>query len=206
MKIVIATKNSHKAWEIYTMLKDLGIDIEDLDCHPRVSMPEEDQSTFKGNALKKAKAVAEQTRLPALADDSGLEVDALSGRPGIFSARYSGENATDADNNKKLLKELKGIPFQKRSAHYTCVIAFVDPSGYEATFQGRCDGIIALEEKGEGGFGYDPLFYLPRYKKTMAELTADEKNRISHRAKALVRLRKHLSAIPRDSGEKKQSA
>ena len=169
-------------------------------------MPEEDQKTFKGNALKKARAVAEQTRLPVIADDSGLEVDALSGRPGIFSARYGGKNASDADNNKKLLKELKGIPLQKRSAHYTCVIALVLPSGEEMTFQGRCNGTIALEESGEGGFGYDPLFYLPRYKKTMAELTADEKNRISHRAKALVRLKKHLSAIPRDNGEKKQSA
>ena len=195
MKIVVATTNRHKVWEIYLVLKDLKIDLVSLETLSNISLPVEDQHSFKGNALKKARAVAKQTGMAVLADDSGLEVDALSGRPGIYSARYAGENATDEENNQRLLKELTGVPHKKRRAHYTCVIALILPSGEEKTFRGRCDGIITTEKRGVGGFGYDPLFYLPRFKKTMAEISVERKNKISHRGRALTRLMIHLSTL-----------
>ncbi|MFQ5586259.1 MAG: XTP/dITP diphosphatase [Thermodesulfobacteriota bacterium] len=206
MKIVVATNNKKKVWEIYTILKDLRIDLVTLECLPPVTLPEEDQKTFKGNALKKARAVAEQTGMPVLADDSGLEVDALSGRPGIFSARYAGEGASDEENNRRLIKELDGVPFEKRTAHYTCVIALVLPSEEEKTFRGRCDGIINQELRGDGGFGYDPLFYLPSYRKTMAELSPEEKNSISHRGRALRKLKRCLRTLRRNCAANKKSA
>jgi XTP/dITP diphosphohydrolase len=195
VKIVVATKNRHKVWEIYLVLKELKIDLVSLETLSNISLPVEDQHSFKGNALKKAKAVAKQTGMAVMADDSGLEVDALSGRPGIYSARYAGENATDEENNQLLLKELKGVLHKKRRAHYTCVIALILPSGEEKTFRGRCDGIITTEKRGDGGFGYDPLFYLPRFKKTMAEISVETKNRVSHRGRALTRLMIHLSTL-----------
>ncbi|NOS35314.1 MAG: XTP/dITP diphosphatase [Deltaproteobacteria bacterium] len=201
MKIVVATKNRHKVWEIYKILADLKVDLVSLECLSGISLPEEDQNSFKGNALKKARAVAEQTGMPVLADDSGLEVDALSGRPGIFSARYAGVDASDEENNQLLLKELSGVPLKKRSAHYTCVIALVLPSGEEKTFRGRCDGRITLEKRGDGGFGYDPLFYLPSYRKTMAEISAETKNRISHRGRAIAKLKRYISTLREDCNE-----
>ncbi|MFQ5328582.1 MAG: XTP/dITP diphosphatase [Thermodesulfobacteriota bacterium] len=206
MKIVVATKNRHKVWEIYLVLKELKVDLVSLETLPNISLPVEDQHSFKGNALKKARAVAKQTGMAVLADDSGLEVDALSGRPGIYSARYAGENASDEENNQLLLKELKGVPNKKRRAHYTCVIALIMPSGEEKTFRGRCDGIITTEKRGDGGFGYDPLFYLPRFKKNMAELSVERKNRVSHRGRALTRLMIHLSTILEKCNEKQESA
>ena len=153
----------------------------------------EDGKTFEENALKKARFVANHLNMVALADDSGLEVDALNKRPGIQSARYAGENATDQENNRKLLKELNGIPIEKRQACYRCVVALVFPSGREEVAEGRCRGFIALEPKGNRGFGYDPLFYVPEYGKTMAELSSEIKNRISHRGRALVKLKARLA-------------
>ncbi|MBI3397919.1 MAG: XTP/dITP diphosphatase [Deltaproteobacteria bacterium] len=195
MKIVLATRNKGKAREIKEILKDLKLEILTLDDFPEISTPTEDGKSFHENSLKKARFIAGQLNMPALADDSGLEVEILNRQPGIYSARYAGENATDEENNRKLLAELKGIPLEKRKACYRCVIAIVLPSGIEETVEGGCCGIIALETKGAGGFGYDPLFYFPQYKKTMAELSPDIKNRISHRGKALAKLKKKLIAI-----------
>lgn len=192
MKIVLATRNKGKAGEIQEILKDLNLEMLTLDDFPEIPMPHEDGKTFKENALKKARFIAQHLNMAALADDSGLEVDALDKRPGILSARYAGENATDEENNKKLLKDLSGVPFEKRRASYKCIIAIALPSGEEETVEGSCDGLIAIEPKGSGGFGYDPLFFVPEYGKTMAELPPEIKNRISHRGKALAKLKKKL--------------
>lgn len=195
MKIILATKNKGKAKEIKVILKDLNLELLTLDDFPETPNPVEDGKSFKENALKKARSVAKHLNIAAMADDSGLEVDILNKRPGIFSARYAGENATDEENNRKLLKELKDIPFEKRCASYKCVIALVFPSEREATVEGDCRGLISLEPKGSGGFGYDPLFYVPEYGKTMAELPPEIKNRISHRGKALAKLKNKLMTI-----------
>ncbi|MBI5047488.1 MAG: XTP/dITP diphosphatase [Deltaproteobacteria bacterium] len=195
MKIVIATSNKGKAKEIKEILKDLKLEVLTLNDFPDIPTPIEDGKNFKENALKKARFVARLLNMAALADDSGIEVEALGKRPGIFSALYAGENATDEENNRKLLKELNDLPLEKRHASYRCVIALVSHAGKEETFEGNCDGLIALEPKGAGGFGYDPLFYVPEYGKTMAELSPDIKNRISHRGKALAKLRKKLIEI-----------
>ena len=189
MKIVLATRNKGKTREIKEILKDLKLEILTLNDFPEIPTPIEDGKSFQENALKKARFVAQKLNMPALADDSGLEVEALGRQPGILSARYAGENATDEENNKKLLKELSGISLKKRNARYQCIIALVFPSGEEETVKASCNGLIALEPKGKGGFGYDPLFYIPEYGKTMAELPPKIKNRISHRGKALAKLR-----------------
>ncbi len=185
MKLVLATRNPGKIREIKALLKGLPVEILTLEDLPGLSLPPEDGKTFRENALKKARAVARATGLWALSDDSGLEVDHLRGRPGIYSARYAGEGSTDEENNRKLLEELEGVPWDERKARYRCVIALVDPKGRSFTFEGECEGVIAESPKGRGGFGYDPLFFLPEKGKTMAELEPEEKNRISHRGKAL---------------------
>jgi XTP/dITP diphosphohydrolase len=195
MKIVLATRNKGKAREIKEILKDLKLEILTLDDFSEIPTPAEDGKSFKENAIKKARFIAGQLNMPTLADDSGLEVEILNKQPGIYSARYAGENATDEENNNKLLAELKDIPLEKRKACYRCVIAIALPSGIEETVEGDCCGLIALEPKGSGGFGYDPLFYVPEYGKTMAELSPDIKNRISHRGKALAKLRNKLMAM-----------
>lgn len=196
MKIVIATRNKGKAHEIKKKLADLDLEMLTLDDFLDISSPHEDGKSFRENALKKARFIAEETNIPTLADDSGLEVDALNGKPGIFSARYAGESATDDENNKKLLKELNGVPLAKRGASYKCVIVLFFPKDEEKIIvEGSCNGLIALEPKGKGGFGYDPLFFVPEYGKTMAELPTEIKNRISHRGKALSKLRKKLMVI-----------
>lgn len=184
MKIVVATGNDHKRKEMQHILgdrvelvtmKDLGLDLDIV----------EDGDSFEENALIKARAVKAHTPYAVLADDSGLEVDALEGAPGIFSARYAGEGATDARNNDKLLKELSEVPKEERSARFVCVLAFIDEEGKELLFRGDCPGTIAFNEKGDGGFGYDPLFFVEALGKTYAQLTEEEKNTISHRALAL---------------------
>jgi XTP/dITP diphosphohydrolase len=152
---------------------------------------EEDGETFCDNAVKKATVIAKAIGEWALADDSGLEVDALGGAPGVYSARYAGLDhhgeRNDRENNAKLLKELAGVPISRRTARFRSVIALASPEGKVWTAEGICEGYIGLEPRGEKGFGYDPLFYLPEYGLTMAELTEEEKNRISHRAKAMER-------------------
>mgnify|MGYP001373082993 CR=1 FL=1 len=181
-EIVLATGNKGKIREFSGLLEGVFgriISLNDLESPPEVV---EDGATFRENALKKARAIAAYSGKPALADDSGLAVDALGGSPGVYSARYAGEGATDRDNIAKLLTELGGI--ENRSASFVCVLALVAPGGEEITAEGKCEGVIITEPRGEGGFGYDPVFYLPEYGKTMAEIPPELKNRISHRARA----------------------
>ena len=187
MKLVLATKNKNKIIEIknkFSGIQDLEILALDSpgipDNPPDV---EEDGKTFEENAVKKAAAIASFTGLPSMADDSGLCVDALEGRPGIYSARYGGDGASDADRNSKLLAEMEGVG--NRSARFVCAIAIALPEGPEQVVRGECRGVIATEPSGDRGFGYDPVFYLPDYGRTMAQLPLEEKNRISHRALAL---------------------
>lgn len=190
LKVVIATKNSGKISEIKTILKDLSLHLLSLDDFPQIKLPPEEGDTFEENAMAKARYVASVTKLPALADDSGLEVDALGNRPGVYSARYAGEGATDKENYLKLLSELKGI--KDRSARFRCVIAFVDPLKDTKTFEGVFEGVIAQAAQGDRGFGYDPVFFVPREKRTVAELTDEEKNTMSHRAMALRKFREWM--------------
>ena len=186
MKLVLATRNKGKIAEIKEILADFqAIELLSLADFPDLPKIEETGTTFKENAILKAKTIAKLTGYLTLADDSGLTVEYLNGAPGVYSARYAGENATDAENNAKLLKALEGVPWGKRKAAFVCVIALCWPQGECYTCEGRCEGIIALEPKGSYGFGYDPLFYVPAYGKTMAELEPEIKNQISHRAMAL---------------------
>ena len=189
--LVIATRNPDKLSEIREILADTGIDIVSVSDFEGVPEVEETGATLEENALLKARAVHRATGLPALADDTGLEVDALGGRPGVYSSRYAGENATYADNVRKLLQELEGVPAEQRTARFRCVAAFVTDH-HEETSEGICEGVIIQEPRGEKGFGYDPVFYLPEFGKTYAEMTPEEKNRVSHRAKALNRMKEKL--------------
>ena len=184
-KIVLATTNKGKIKELKAMLNHLDIELLSLSDFPDLPPVLEDGDTFEKNATKKADAVYQATSLPALADDSGLEVDCLNGDPGVYSARYAGENATDEQNNAKLLSELAGIPKENRSARFRCSLSYINEEGNLYIFNGSCEGIIEEMPSGSGGFGYDPIFIVPEYGKSMAELTAEEKNAISHRAKAL---------------------
>lgn len=170
------------------MLEDLPLRLRSLEELGLPAPPEEGRE-FREIALGKARWASRRAGLPALADDSGLEVDALGGRPGVRSARYAGPGATDAENNRKLLEELRGLPLERRRARFRCAIALVDPEGWETVVEGVCEGFIALEPRGTGGFGYDPLFWVPEYGRTFAELPPEVKNRISHRGQALRALR-----------------
>ena len=191
--IVISTGNAHKLEEIGAILKDLDynihslkdVNLDDLDI-------EENGKTFEHNALIKARTVAKLTNMITIADDSGLEVDAIGKKPGIYSARYAGENATDEENREKLLKALKNTPISHRTGRFVCCIAVVFPDGKEFVVRGTCEGTIAFEEKGKNGFGYDSLFVVDKYNKTFAELPSTVKNTISHRARALEFMRKEL--------------
>ena len=156
---------------------------------------EENGRTFIENALKKARYYSKYFGKVTLADDSGLEVDSLKGLPGVYSARYAGERASSQENNKKLLREMEGVPISKRGAGFRCVIAVVSPDGRELLAEGSCKGRIGFGEKGRRGFGYDPLFILPNYGKTMAQLSLEEKNRVSHRGKALKKIRKRIQSF-----------
>ena len=190
MKIIIASNNKGKIKEIKELIGS-GYEVVSLSEAGFFEDIEENGSSFEENAMIKAEAVAK--RFPdcaVMADDSGLCVSALNGAPGIYSARYSGVHGDDKANNEKLLSELSGR--SDRSAYFMCAVACTLPSGERFTVTGKCDGIIAEKESGENGFGYDPLFYLEEYKKTMAEISFEEKNRISHRAKALNEFVKEL--------------
>lgn len=189
-RLLIATANKAKAGELVEMLRMPGMEIKTLKDFPYLEMPAETGATFTENALIKARHAAVETGMPSIADDSGLEVTALSGRPGVFSARYAGVNATDEENFYKLLEALKGVPMDKRQARFVCVIAFCAPEGGQAVFEGELKGIIAPGPKGKNGFGYDPVFFLPGHGKTVAELEPEEKNRISHRRMAIEKMRR----------------
>ncbi len=191
--LVIATRNKNKLREFQELLKGLGIEILSLDDFGPIPPVVEDGDTFEENAYKKALHTAKILGIPALADDSGLVVEALSGQPGVYSARYAGENASDDENCHKLLTELASS--QNRSAFFQCVLSLAVPSGPALTYIGTCDGIIISEKRGSNGFGYDPIFFFEKIGKTFAELSMDEKSRISHRGKALAELKSEFKNI-----------
>lgn len=192
-KIVIATKNINKANEFKSMFAKYNYEIETLLDHPEIPDVKESGLTFEENAKLKAHSVAEILKVPVLADDSGLQVDALFGQPGVYSARFAGDH-NDAANNAKLLSELGGVPKEKRTARFvsTLVLAHPEDKFQDVVVSGSVEGLIATLPEGDNGFGYDPLFYLPSLKLTMAQLPADKKNELSHRAKALINLEKEI--------------
>ncbi|MBT4660432.1 MAG: RdgB/HAM1 family non-canonical purine NTP pyrophosphatase [Candidatus Marinimicrobia bacterium] len=189
--LVLATHNIHKQTEMKFILSRLGVTVIGLDQFPEIKSIEETGTTLIENALIKARTVHELTGLPSLADDTGLEVDALNGAPGVYSARFAGEDATFEDNVNKMLIALKGIPFDKRRARFRTVLAFVD-SDSELSEDGVIEGSILNKARGKDGFGYDPIFQPKSYDITFAEMTSEEKNRISHRARALDKMKKIL--------------
>ncbi|MGZ3559791.1 MAG: XTP/dITP diphosphatase [Thermodesulfobacteriota bacterium] len=193
--MIVATRNRGKTREIREALKGLGVRIRSLNDFSNVPEIEENGKTFVDNALKKARYYTKYFGKVTLADDSGLEVDFLKGLPGIYSARYAGEKASSQENNEKLLREMEGVPISKRGARFKCVIAVVSPDGREILAEGVCKGRIGFGEKGRKGFGYDPLFVLPNYGKTMAQLSLKEKNKISHRGKALRKIGKMIQSF-----------
>ncbi|MBU0481063.1 MAG: XTP/dITP diphosphatase [Proteobacteria bacterium] len=181
--IVLATRNEGKVKEFRSLLGDDKVDLRSLNDFGPIPEAVEDGETFDDNAYKKAHFTARVLGLPAISDDSGLVVNALDGAPGVYSARYAGPEATDQDNIKKLLQEMAGK--SDRSAAFHCVISIAVPTGPALTYEGRCEGEITTEPKGDGGFGYDPVFFSPELGKTFAESTLEEKNRVSHRGRAL---------------------
>lgn len=191
-KIVFATSNEGKMREIREILKDLGMEILSMKDAAVGADIVEDGDSFEANAVIKAKAVWEETGGIVLADDSGLEVDYLGGEPGIYSARYMGENTSYEIKNWNLIYRLNGVEKEKRTARFVCVIAAVLPDGRTLTARGTMEGLIAHEPAGDGGFGYDPILMLPEYGKTSAEITMEEKNKISHRGKALRAMKERL--------------
>ncbi len=191
MDIVLATHNKHKAKEIKDILTDLSVNVITLDQFPELGDIPETSPTLRGNALLKARTVYAITGCAAIGDDTGLEVDALNGAPGVFSARYAGTGVASTENVQKLLNELKNVPENKRKARFRTSVAYVDKKT-EITAAGTVQGMITKEPRGSAGFGYDPVFFIPEMNCTFAELTANEKNKISHRARALQNIRKRL--------------
>ncbi len=200
MKLVIATGNKNKITEIKDkFLKTGGLEIIPLNEFKNVPEIIEDADTFSGNAMKKARAIRDFTGLPSMADDSGLVVDALNGEPGVYSARYGGENADDRDRYLLVLEKMKGIPENERSARFVCSIAIAMPDGREYSTEGTCEGVISSEPRGDNGFGYDPVFYLPEFGKTMAEISLEIKNLVSHRGRALDRAAEIIRGLKDES-------
>lgn len=207
MKVVLATNNKHKIEEIKDILSDPQIEILTLNDFPNFPKIEETGKTLEENAILKAKAIyrfaslttSQFTKLISLADDSGLEVEALNGAPGVLSSRFAGEHCSYKDNNMKLLSLMKNIPWEKRGATFVCVVAIAKDLENIKTVRGEVRGVIAHEEKGDNGFGYDPVFYLPQLEKTFAQLSFKEKNQISHRAKAF---RMAKESIKKDFGQR----
>jgi XTP/dITP diphosphohydrolase len=191
-ELLIATRNKKKLREIKAILKGTGLKIVSLADYPKAPRIVEDGSTFKENAIKKAVKTARFTKILTLGEDSGLCVDALDGAPGIYSSRFSGKDKNDLENNFKVLKLLEGIPLNKRKAYYVCAVALADKNGLVGVVEGECSGIIGFEQKGHFGFGYDPLFIIPKYKKTFAQLGERLKHKMSHRFHALSESRKML--------------
>jgi len=194
-EIVLATRNTDKVREIRSILMDVDERLLSLLDFENIPVVVEDGKDLRDNAIKKAQIAYEYTRKIVIADDSGLEVESLGGLPGVYSSRFAGPKATYKENNQKLLDMLGDRPLEERAARFRCVIAVVDSHGEPKIFEGTVDGYIGFEEKGNSGFGYDPLFILPKYNKTFAELGEDFKNRLSHRAKALLKLKEHLKTV-----------
>jgi XTP/dITP diphosphohydrolase len=198
MSIVVGTTNRGKLGEIRALLEDLPVEVLSVvDALGDVPALVEDGDTFEANAVKKARAVVQATQMVTLADDSGLEVDALGGRPGVRSARFAAEGATDAENNAALLEMMQDVDDELRTARFRCTVALIDPWEPDeiVVVEGRCEGTIATSPSGAGGFGYDPLFIVSGVGRTMAELEADHKNRLSHRARALAAAKPKLEAM-----------
>jgi len=193
LPVVLATRNAGKTEELRRLLADFPVVVMNLSNFGPMPPVEEDGTTFEENAVKKARSTAKVVGLPALADDSGLTVDALGGAPGVRSARYAGEHAADADNNAKLLRELEHE--DNRAAAFVCVIAIAVPWGPALVYEGRCEGLITREQMGTEGFGYDPVFFYPPLQKTFAQLTTEEKNQVSHRGQALKELRQEFDKV-----------
>ena len=194
-KVIIASNNIHKLTEIKQMLKDFPFDVVSLNEAGINIEVVEDGKTFEENAYKKASEIMKITNEAVIADDSGLEVSALNGAPGVYSARFAGEHGNYKKNNLKLLEVLKEIPYDKRGARFVTTIVYLTPEGKKITAHGHVNGIIGFEEKGSNGFGYDPLFIVPELNKTFAELEPEEKNAISHRSRALSDLKKQLMQL-----------
>jgi len=189
-ELLVGTKNRHKAGEIRRLLRDMPVEVLDLSAFDELPAVAEEGETFEANAVAKAKGFAAMTGLPTIADDSGLEVDALGGRPGVFSARFAGPNANDDDNNRVLLEMLAHVPPFERTARYRCVIAFATPEAPVFASEGSVEGVIAPELRGTHGFGYDPLFYFPEYRGTFGQVGPDMKDCVSHRARALAQFKR----------------
>jgi XTP/dITP diphosphohydrolase len=193
LPIVLATRNAGKTEELQRLLADFPVTLKNLRDFGPIPPVEEDGATFEENAVKKARRTARVLGLPALADDSGLTVAALGGAPGVRSARYAGEHASDGDNNVMLLKELEHE--ENRAAAFVCVIAVAVPWGPALVYEGRCDGLVTRLQMGTEGFGYDPVFFYPPLQKTFAQLTTEEKNQVSHRGRALRELRQEFDKV-----------
>ena len=192
MEIVLATRNRDKIKEIKEILKGIPVKLLTFDEHSRTLSVEENGKTLEENAVKKATSWMKETGKPALADDSGLEVDYLNGAPGVYSSRFAGEDATYADNNAKLLELLKDVQEERRTAHFRCVASLIFPDGRKELFEGIVEGLIITAPRGKSGFGYDPVFLVPEYGKTFAELGDELKNKISHRAMAFRKVKEYL--------------
>jgi XTP/dITP diphosphohydrolase len=191
-RLVLATANRAKGRELVALLAGLPYRIQDLSEFPGLVLPPEGETSYADNALGKARAVTAATGLVALADDSGIEVDAFEGRPGVLSARYGGESLTDPERNALMLRELAGVPPARRTARYRAVVALTAPDGREATTEGTAEGILLDAPRGAGGFGYDPIFYYPPLGATFAEITAEAKHAVSNRGRAMAQARELL--------------
>ncbi|MDP2938019.1 MAG: RdgB/HAM1 family non-canonical purine NTP pyrophosphatase [Candidatus Omnitrophota bacterium] len=193
MELIVATKNKKKLEEIKEILKSLNLKLFSLADYPKAPRIIENGKTFRENSIKKAIKIAKFTQKLTLGEDSGLCVDALGGKPGVYSSRFGGKDKSDRKNNLKLLKLLVGLPVNKRKAHYCCAVALADKNGLVGVAEGECSGFIGFTEKGNFGFGYDPLFVIPKYKKTFAQLGARIKHKMSHRFRALQKAKAILS-------------
>lgn len=195
LEVVLATRNPGKVREFLELMRDLPIQVYALDAFPQIGPLREDGATYTENAVSKAMTVARLTRRITVADDSGIEVDALDGKPGPQSARFLAEGASDSARNARILRLLHTVSAERRTARYRAVVAVATPDGETRTFEGTCEGRIATAPRGSGGFGYDPVFLVPAYGKTMAQLPLAVKNRISHRARAVAAARPYLKSL-----------
>lgn len=194
-QLLLASNNADKATEFRSAFSELAITLKTLRDFPQFPPTEEDAPTLEGNAIKKAMEAWERTKMPAVADDTGLEVYYLNGRPGVFSSRFAGPGATYADNCRKLIAELKGVPPRRRRAQFRCVLAFVPDGRTIHTVDGICPGVITESPSGDGGFGYDPIFLPDGYSQTFAEMSVAMKNTLSHRGKAILAMKTVLAGI-----------
>lgn len=200
MKLILATRNRHKILELTSLLSDFPIKIASLSDYPDIGEIIEDGKSFEENAMKKGQCAQTATGEWVLADDSGLIVPALEGEPGVISARYAGVEKGDHANNQKLIDKIRALPEGERGASFVAVVVLLGPGGKTYVVRGECEGVMITEPRGKEGFGYDPIFFLPKLGRTMAELTLDEKNRISHRGAALQKIKEILVEILKRGG------